>query len=113
MLDSLQKKRSVCSRNARSKAAEVMKSIETILSVVINDFNGPRRLILNPEERLTFDENLEAVKRLHGKKIIEAVVEAFLFASTFCFLVTYGEISGSGLMIEERAQPKENPDPIE
>jgi hypothetical protein len=111
MLDSSQKKRSVCSRTARRKAAEVMKSIETILSVVINDFNGPRRLIQNPEERLTFDENIEAVKRLHGKKIIEAVVEAFLFASAFCFLLNYGEISGSGIMIEEGANQKENPAP--
>ncbi len=113
ILDSLQKKRSVCSRNARGKAAEVMKSIETILSMVINDFNGPRRLIQNPEERLTFDENVEAVKRLHGKKIIEAVVEAFLFASAFCFLLTYGEISGSGIMIEESVEQQENPAPTE
>jgi hypothetical protein len=106
MLDSLEKKRSVLSKDSRSKVTEAMGAIHDCLSMVINDYNEQRRLLQNPDDRLDFTEDLEGVKRLHGKKIIEAVVEGFLFASAFHFLLTYGEISGSGLSVEKETPPK-------
>jgi hypothetical protein len=80
-----------------------MDAIHNTLSAVINDYNGQRRLLQNPDERLDFSENLDEVKRLQGKKVIEAVVEAFLYSSAFHFILTYGELSGSGLTIEPAA----------
>jgi hypothetical protein len=111
MLSSLQKKRSVLSRNARSKVAEAMDEIHDCLSTVINDYNGERRLLQNPEERLDFTEDLEEAKRMHGKKIIEAIAEAFLYSSALHFILAYGELSGSGLNVETDDIETEIPPP--
>jgi hypothetical protein len=101
MLESLEQKRSVLSKTARNRVMEVMGSIHDSLSLVINDYNDQRRLLQNPEDRLDFTEDLESVKRMHGKKIIEAVVEGFLFASALHFLLAFGELAGSGLSVEK------------
>ena len=100
IVTTLQKKRSVLSKSSRTKVAEAMDSIRNILSTVINDYNGQRRLLQNPDDQLDFTKDLDYGKKLHGRKIIEAIVEAFLFSSSFHFMLTYGELSGSGLNIE-------------
>jgi hypothetical protein len=100
IVSSLQKKRSVLSKGSRTKVAEAMDAIHDILSAVINDYNGQRRLLQNPDDQLDFTKDLEYGKKLHGKKIIEAIVEAFLFSSALHFLLVYGELSGSGLNVE-------------
>ena len=102
IVSALQKKRSVLSKSARNKVAEAMDATHDILSTVINDYNGQRRLLQNPDDQLDFTKDLDYGKKLHGRKIIEAIVEAFLFSSAFHFLLTYGELSGSGLNIEGR-----------
>jgi hypothetical protein len=111
MLSSLQKKRSVLSRNSRSKVAEAMDDIHDCLSTAINDYNDEKRLLQNPEERLDFTEDLEEAKRMHGKKIIEAIAEAFLYSSALHFLLTYGELSGSGLNVDTENIETEIPPP--
>jgi hypothetical protein len=72
--------------------------------VVIGDYNASKRLLQNPEEELFFDKSIDGDKKLHGKKTIEAIVEAFLYASAFCFLLRYGELSGSGVRVEQPVQ---------
>jgi hypothetical protein len=101
IVTTLQKKRSVLSKSSRTKVAEAMDSIHNILSTVINDYNGERRLLQNPDDKLDFTKDLDYGKKLHGRKIIEAIVEAFLFSSSFHFILTYGELSGSGLNVED------------
>lgn len=110
MLSTLQKKRSVLSKNSRNKVAETMDATHDILSTVINDYKGQRRLLQNPDDHLDFTKDLDSAKKLHGRKIIEAIVEAFLFSSAFHFLLTYGELAGSGLNIE--AQPSGQEDDV-
>jgi hypothetical protein len=100
MLEALSKKQSVLSRSARGKIADAMKAVENTLSVVIGDYNSSKRLLKNPDEALFFDKSIDGDKKLHGKKSIEAIVETFLFASTFTFLLSFGELSGSGLTVE-------------
>jgi hypothetical protein len=79
---------------------EVMKTIENSLSVVISDYNHTKRILQNSDGVLLFDTHIDGMKRLHGKKIIEAIIESFLYASSFAFLLNYGELAGSGLFIE-------------
>jgi hypothetical protein len=112
-VDSLVKQLSVSSRHARRKLAEVMKTVESVLSVVINDYNASRRLLVNPETVLYFDRNIDGEKRLHGKKTIEAIVEAFLFSSSFAFILNFGQLSGSGLNLEpvEKEESSSSPSP--
>jgi len=100
MQDSLGKKQSVTSRRARKRIAETMKSIQSILSTVIDDYNTANRLLQNPDETLLFNEKIDEEKKFQNKKVIEAIVEIFLFSSTFAFLLNYGELSGSGITIE-------------
>ena len=104
MLDALYREQSVASKNARGKIADAMKSTESVLSVIIGDYNASKRLLQNPEEELFFDKSIDGDKKLHGKKTIEAIVEAFLYASAFCFLLRYGELSGSGVRVEQPVQ---------
>ena len=104
MLDALYREQSVASKNARGKIADTMKSTESVLSVIIGDYNASKRLLQNPEEELFFDKSIDGDKKLHGKKTIEAIVEAFLYASAFCFLLRYGELSGSGVRVEQPVQ---------
>jgi len=101
MLEKLSRKRSVLSKQARLNVVKVMKNIESTLSLVITDYNSTKRLLQNADEILFFDKNIEGEKKLDGNRIIKAIIEAFLFASTFAFLLKFGELSGSGIFIEE------------
>jgi len=101
ILKSLEKKRSLFSRNARKKISESMKAIEDSLSMVITDYNSTKRLLQNPEEVLYFDRNVDGQKKMNGRKVIEAIVEAFLFSSTLAFLINYRELSGLGIFIHK------------
>jgi len=108
-LDSLENKQSVVNMKARRGFADVMKTIENVLSIVITDYNSSKRFLQNPDEALYFDRSIDGEKRLHGKKIIEAIIESFLFVSCFAFLLNFGELSGSGLFIKS-AESNENLD---
>lgn len=107
LLDSLSKKQPVSSGKCRRKIADVMKGIERTLSVVISDYNSANRLLQNPDDHIYFDKSIDGVKILHGKKNIEAVLEAFLFAATVAFMLNYGDLSGSGLLIEKNETDRE------
>lgn len=100
MLEALKKKQSVLSKNARFKVSEAMQKIEDILGVAINDYNTTQRLLQNPSEKLVFDKHLEGKKKLENRTVLEAIVEAFLFSSSFHFILDYGKLGGSGILIE-------------
>ncbi|MBN2322372.1 MAG: hypothetical protein JXQ30_01460 [Spirochaetes bacterium] len=107
LLEKLQKKRLMISRNSRNRVAAVMKRTEEVLSTVITDYSSDKRLLQNPEERLRFDPNIDGFKKLESKRTIEAIVETFLYASTFAFLLRYGQLSGGGMFIEKEEQADE------
>jgi hypothetical protein len=106
LLDTHSKKQTMLSSTCRKKLIDVMKDIENTLSIVISDYNSAKQIVQNPDEHLYFDEIIDGVKRLHGKKNIEAILETFLFAATFAFMVAYGELSGIGLLVEEKEDTK-------
>ncbi len=108
LIETQSKKQSMLSGKCRNKITEVMKEIESILSIVISDYNSSKQILQNPDEHLYFDENIDGEKRLQGKKNIEAILETFLFAATFTFLVAYGELSGIGLLVEEKEDAEKN-----
>ena len=82
------------------QTADIMKKISNTLSEVIADYKDSKRLLQNSDEMLHFDKNIDGTKKLDGKKVIEAVVETFLFTSSFSYLLTSGELSGVGLLVE-------------
>jgi hypothetical protein len=82
----LERKRSIEGKRLKDRIKEVMRAIERVLDMVIADYNLNGRLMQNPDEILLFDTNIDGDKIVHGKKVIEAVMEAFLFAATVPFL---------------------------
>jgi hypothetical protein len=102
-LKSLEKRRKSVKRHTMSKIAEVMKTIERTLAIVISDYNTHKRLLQNPNEVLYFDEHIDREKGVNGKKVIEAIMEAYLFSSTFTFLFNYNELSGEELLSEQKS----------
>ncbi len=100
LLDSLTKKRISTNRSIRLKTADVMKEIEDILSKVILDYNKEKHLLQNPDERLIFDPKIDGQKYLNSKRVIEAIIDAFLYAATFSFMLKFGELSNGNIYIE-------------
>jgi len=109
MIEKMQKKRLLISRNSRNRVAAVMKRIEEILSTVITDYSSEKILLQNPEEKLRFDPYIDGNKKLDSKRTIEAIVETFLFSATFAFLLKYGQLSGAGMCIEEEKPAPSGP----
>ena len=109
MLEKIEKKKLALSRNSRSRVTDVMKQIEEILSTVITDYSSEKILLQNPEEKLRFDLNIDGNKKLNGKRTVEAIVETFLFAATFAFLLRYGKLSGASIMIDKEKQDRSAP----
>jgi len=70
--------------------------------MVINDYKGEKILLQNPEEYLRFDPNIDGHKKLDGRRVIEAIIETFLFTATFAFLLSYGDLSGPDMYVEEK-----------
>jgi hypothetical protein len=83
----LGRKRSMAGKRLMDRIKEVMRAIEHVLDTVIADYNLSGRLMQNPDEVLLFDTNIDGDKVVHGKKVIEAVMEAFHFAATVPFLI--------------------------
>ena len=102
LIEKLEKKRHNSCRKSRKIVAQVMKHIEEILSTVINDYKGEKILLQNPEEYLRFDPNIDGHKKLDGRRVIEAIIETFLFSATFAFLLNYGDLSGPDMYVEEK-----------
>ena len=100
MMEKLNRKRLAVSRKAREGIAAAMKDIQSVLSLVINDYNTVNRLLCEPEEVLEFDEKFDRETLLRNRRVIEAVVEVFLFSAAFCFMLQHGDLCGSGLTVE-------------
>ncbi len=93
MIEVLKKKKSSSIRDTTQKIVSVMKTIENILADIILDYDSEKRLLQNPDEILNFDKNIDGEKSVNGKKVIEAITEAFLFSSTFPVIIDPHELA--------------------
>jgi hypothetical protein len=91
LIDTLVRKRSMSKRNTIIRVAEVMKTIEDILATIILDYDSDKRLLQNPEEILSFDSKIDRGKSSDGKRVIEAITEAYLFSAVFPFVTGDGK----------------------
>lgn len=99
LLQGLGRKQASVNRKTRARTAELLNSIQSTLSSVIMDYNEHNLLLANPDEVLSFDESYDRETCLSGKRVIEAVVEVFLFTSAFHFLLWQGGLSGAKPLI--------------
>jgi hypothetical protein len=110
-LNTLEKKRSSIGKNVRMSIKAFMEKVAAELHTLIADMNGAQRIIENPQEVFEFDLPIEGSKKMNGKKVYEAILDAYYYVSAFVYrLSTDGDLHGSLEFSEEDMQnmPKED-----
>lgn len=94
-LTSLEKSRKDAGHIARDKVFMFMKKIAAELKTIILDMNTNNAIIQNPQDMLTFDQGIEGEHKMDNKKIYEAILTAYYFASAFSYRLEPGnDLSG-------------------
>ena len=114
-LNMLEKKRNNEGRQARMMVKSVMDKISNQLRVLIDDMEGQNRIISNPQDILEFDLEIEDKQNLEGKKIYQAIYDAYCYASTLSYRLSeegdlFGKLEFSDdekpLNLEEKIEKK-------
>lgn len=89
-LTGLEKKKASVGKNVRMTVRAFMEKVLAELSTLIADMNGEQRIIDNPQDVLGFESAIEGNKKMNGKKVYEAVLAAYYYASAFAFRLSAG-----------------------
>lgn len=93
--------RSQVSRTMRKDAKEFFEEFSQKLLFLLSDYQTHRKIIENPDAVIVFDKKIDGERLTNGKKVIESVEEAYCFSSAAYFLLTDGDLSSFGLIIEK------------
>ncbi len=93
--------RSQISRTMRKDARELFEEFSKKLLIILGDYQGGRKIIENPDETLQFDTKIDGTRYADGKKIIELIGDAYNFSCAALFLLTQGDLSSFGLIMEK------------
>lgn len=95
---------------ARKDTKEFLGSIKEYLDKFINDYNNDKKLIENPEEPLHFDKNVEGVKKVEDRSVIDAIIDADAYITAFIFrLDEEGDLSGISNEVKKIQIPQPGP----
>lgn len=94
--------RSQISRLIRKDTKELFDKFSKGLLYVLNDYQSEKRLIQNPEEILEFNKKLDGERVIQGKKIIDAIREAYYLSYTIHFLLGEGDLGGNVVLVPEK-----------
>jgi len=98
-LEMLEKKKNQIGKEARSGVYNFMKNVADIMKRLSDDMESGQVHIANPQDIIEFEFEIEGNKKLHGKKIYEAVFNVYCFAMAFLSrLEPGGDLSGTGEM---------------
>lgn len=107
------------SRNIRVQCGQLIEDFVKQLQIIIEDYEGEKRIVQNPEETVTFDVRILGQRMSQNQKIINVFRNAFFFSSALRYLILSGELGGSAptlnnpvfLRIEvAEISPEEEPD---
>jgi len=94
-IEALEIKKKTLGKNALSIVHGYMLEIVQELQMLLEDMDGHQVYIENPQEELVFDPAIEGEKKIHGKKIFEAVYIIYCFALAFAYRLSQeGDLSG-------------------
>lgn len=94
--------RSYLAKSLRNTFISVINPLKKKLDKLLLDKEERERIIENPNDMLTFDIGFgKTKKRIQGYTIIKALTEAYYFISGVNYLITEGELSGSGILIDD------------
>ena len=72
------------------------KEIRVELKKVIEDMDGPQKIIINPQDELLFDSEIEGKKKLNKKKIYEALSIVYSYSKALAYRLSFdGDLTGS------------------
>mgnify|MGYP001570559529 FL=1 len=95
--------RSKFAKIARTSIMTFIREIKDNLGHLLLDKPLREAVIANPAEKLMFDPLIHGDKRINGYTALEALTETYYFICGFHHLLTMGELSGLGLLVEESA----------
>ena len=101
MLSDKNGQRSYLAKNLRNTFVSIITPFKKKLDKLLLDKEERERIIENPNDILTFSAEVgKTKKRIQGYNVMKALTEAYYFVSGFNYLITQGELSGAGLLIE-------------
>ncbi|HNZ26054.1 MAG TPA: hypothetical protein PLG34_01045 [Spirochaetota bacterium] len=102
-------KRAQTFNEMRSRASMFLKKFDIALQKLINDYNGEKLLMQNPDDTLHFQLELGEKRKFENIKIINAIAAAFSFTSGIYYYLNYDRLSQKGIYVEERKEPDNAP----
>ena len=101
MLSDKNGQRSYLAKNLRNTFVSIITPFKKKLDKLLLDKEERERIIENPNDILTFSADIgKSKKRIQGYNVMKALTEAYYFISGFNYLITQGELSGAGILIE-------------
>ncbi|WP_300711383.1 hypothetical protein [uncultured Brachyspira sp.] len=101
MLSDKNGQRSYIAKNLKSTFISIITPFKKKLDKLLLDKEERERIIENPNDILNFPAEIgKTKKRIQGYSVLKALTEAYYFISGFNYLITQGELSGAGILIE-------------
>ncbi len=97
----MENRRGASGRESRVKIKEFMAKVAGILNELIQDMKGPKKVVTNMEEPITFDQQIEGRRRLNGRKVKECIMEAYCYAHVLADRIEGGDLFGGVIEMSE------------
>jgi hypothetical protein len=94
--------RSQISRSIRKEARKFFDEFAEKILFILSDYQHGGRIIVNPSVLLEFDKKIDGQRYADGKKTVDVIEDAYNFSSAAHFLLSEGDLSPVGLMLEKR-----------
>ena len=102
MLSERNGQRAYISKNLKSTFMSIINSFKKKLDKLLLDKEEREKIIANPNDILTLFADIgNHKKRVQGYNVLKALTEAYYFISGFNYLITEGELSGAGILIDK------------
>ena len=107
MLSERNGQRAYISKNLKSTVMSIINSFKKKLDKLLLDKEEREKIIANPNDILTLFADIgNHKKRVQGYNVLKALTEAYYFISGFNYLITEGELSGAGILIDKAEETK-------
>jgi hypothetical protein len=94
-LTALEKERNQAASGARMYIKAFLEKLIKEFRIMLEDISGPGAMILNPDDRLTFETEIEGDKVLNNETIHDAINKTYNFISAFIYRIDAdGDLAG-------------------
>ncbi|MDD5066872.1 MAG: hypothetical protein PHF84_07470 [bacterium] len=111
-MTALESKRTKLGYEIKGEALRYFTELKQYLDKFINDYNTDKRIIENPDDELNFNVEVEGIKKVETKKIIDAIIDIDAFTSAMLFrLEEGGDLVGLSSEVKQIQVPDEKTAP--